>query len=283
MNALILILIPFGMCLQQIAKKAYHQKKGGPFTFSAASAVFSLAVYFFTSGGDLQFSLAILPYSVAFAACFAAALIGSFLAIKHGPLSISSLIFQYSLLIPAFYGFFALGDPVKITLIVGIALLAVSLFLVNKKDKNEPKKISFRWIVFLLIGFLGNGLCSTVQKIQQMHFAGQYKSEFMIVAMAICAVSLFGTALATERSTISVGIKKGWMWFLFCGLANGGVNYGIMLLTNRLPSSVMFPIVSAGSTVLTCLVSWLFYKERLTKIQTVGLILGILAIVAMNL
>ena len=283
MNALILILIPIGMCLQQIAKKAYNQKKGGPFTFSAASAVFSLTVYFLTSGGSLDFNVRILPYSATFAVCFAAALIGSFLAIKHGPLSVSSLIFQYSLLIPTFYGFFALGDPIKITLIAGICLLAASLFLVNQKDKNEPKKVSFKWIVYLMIGFLGNGLCSTVQKIQQMHFAGQYKSEFMIVAMAICAVSLFCTALITERKTILSGVKKGWTCFLFCGLANGGVNYGIMILTNRLPPSVMFPIVSAGSTVLTCLVSWLFYKERLTKAQTVGLILGILAIVAMNL
>jgi drug/metabolite transporter (DMT)-like permease len=122
-----------------------------------------------------------------------------------------------------------------------------------------------------------------VQKIQQVHFAGQYKSEFMIVAMAICAVSLFFVAIFTEKKGILTSVTKGWIWFLLCGLANGGVNFGVMVLANQIPASVMFPTISAGATVLTCLVSWLFYKERLTKIQTAGLILGILAIVAMNL
>ena len=90
-------------------------------------------------------------------------------------------------------------------------------------------------------------------------------------------------ALVTEKKTVLTSVKRGWFWFLICGLATGGVNFGVMVMTNRLPNSVLFPVISAGSTVLTCLVSWLFYKERLSAKQTVGGVFGILAIIAMNL
>lgn len=283
MNGVLLAAISVGICIQQVAKKAYNSKGGGAFTFSAAGAAFSLIIYLLTGGGSLNFTGEIIPYALGFALTYSMALIGSFLAVKYGPLSISSLVMQYSLLIPTVYGLTVLGEPVKLTLLIGLALLGISLFLVNKKSKEQGVRLSFKWAICVLVNFVGNGGCSTIQKVQQLDFNGAYKSEFMLIAIAISVVVLFVAALFTEKDRVGYNLKTGLGWYALCGLANGGVNFGTMVLANRMSASLMFPIISAGGIIATSLVSVFFYKERLSAHQLVGLILGIVAIVAMNI
>jgi len=80
-----------------------------------------------------------------------------------------------------------------------------------------------------------------------------------------------------------VQCKRGFWHFTLCGVANGVVNYLVLVLSNRLPASVMFPIISAGGVVLASLIAIFFYKEKLQWQQWLGMLLGILAIVALNL
>ena len=158
-----------GCTIQQIAKKAYNKKiEGGTFTFTSLSILFALTVFIAIAvfNGTFNFNSEILPYAIGFAVAYGSASIGSFLAIGTGPLSITSLIVQYSLIIPTIYGLIT-GDKPSPYLYIGLGLLFVSLFLVNIEKKGEEKKISFKWIIFLLLAFFGNGLCSTVQKAQQ--------------------------------------------------------------------------------------------------------------------
>lgn len=283
MNSAILALVALGVSIQQVVKKEYNNRIGGTFAFSAASAAISLIFYFAISQGKLDFSKELFGYSIAFSLSYSCALVGSFLAIKHGPLSLSSLVFQYSLLIPTFYGLIVYREPLKPSLIIGLLLLAISLFLVNKRSEKAEMKISLRWLIFLLIGFAGNGFCSTVQKIQQYDFGGKYKSEFMIIAITVSSVVLFCISFFTEKKNALNSLKNGLVWIVICGLANGGVNFGTMVLTNVMSASVMFPIISAGSVIITCIASILIYKEQLSKAQITGFAVGIAAIVSMNL
>ena len=76
---------------------------------------------------------------------------------------------------------------------------------------------------------------------------------------------------------------KGWYFMLICGGFNGLCNLLVMLCSVLMSASVMFPIISAGGIILTAIVSVLFYKEKLTRMQYAGFVLGILAIVLLNL
>ena len=286
MNAALLIDVVLGVTVQQVAKKAYNQKvHGGTFTFSAMSVLFALVVFVITSKGDLHFTAEILPYCLGFALSYSLACIGSFLAIKAGPLSITSLIVQYSLVIPTFYGLLFLpGETASVTLIVGLVLLFVSLFLVNMEGtKKEEKKMTLKWGIYALLAFLGNGICSAVQKAQQIKFEGQYKSELMIIALAISVLGIGAAALITERKQITANLKTASYWYIICGLANGLVNLFVLILSNSLPASVMFPIISAGGIIATAIIAVFFYKEKMSKQQIVGFVLGTVSIVFLNL
>lgn len=285
-NGILLALIVIFVSVQQVTKKAFSNRySGGALTFSAASCVAALIVFLVTADGKLTFTWDFVGYSLAFAGSYCFALVFGLLAIKVGPLSLTSLLTSFSLLIPTFYGIVALNEQTSMLLYLGLALLLAALVLINFEKKGEEKKITLRWVIYILLGFVGNGMCSTVQKIQQINQAGLYKSEFMIVALGISVLAVSAIAIFTERKQIVPAIKKGAVCFIPCGLANGIVNFLVIYLSapGRMAASVMFPVISGGGIVLTFLISLFIYKEKLSKWQLIGSGLGLISVVLLNL
>ena len=282
MNALLLISIILGVSAQDIAKKMYNKKVSAPgvYVFTTLSAL-TAAVFFALTSGSLDFNPGILPYSVAFAVAYTTGVVGSVLAIASGPLSLTTLIVSFSLMLPTLYGLIFLGDPISIGLFPGLALLAVSLFLINKCDKGM--KISVKWAISVLLAFLGNGFCTIVQKMQQVKFDGDYKNEFMIIALVITALVSGAVTLVKERDIIKKQGVLGCSLGVICGTANGAVNLFVMILSGLMPVSLMFPIISAGGIVATFIISQVFYKEKLSRLQLIGFIFGTASVVLLNL
>ena len=113
MNIIFLIAIILGVTLQQVTRKAYYNRlSGGAYSFSAASAFAALLFFLIASKGRLEFHWQILGYAAGFALAYSMACVGSLLAISAGPLSLTSLVISYSLIIPTFYGFAVLGEPI---------------------------------------------------------------------------------------------------------------------------------------------------------------------------
>ncbi len=283
MFPLLLVLSTLGITVQQIAKKAYNNKiKGGTFTFTALSIIFSLLVFFVTSGGELNFSTELLPYCLSFASAYLAACVFSFMALNTGPISITTLIIQYSLIIPTFYGIIFLKESAKPLLVVGIGLLLISVLLVNLEGKKSDKKLSLRWGILALLSFVGNGVCSTVQKVQQINMQGEFKSEFMIIALLISGLVIGVCAITFEHKDITKKVTTGAHWYIICGLCNGLVNLFVLILS-AWPASIVFPVISAGGILATAAIGIFIYKEKLSVQQIVGIILGTASIVFLNL
>lgn len=282
-DALFLFVIVLAISAQNIVKKAFGLRvTGAVYSFSAISVFFALLVFVLTSGGSFHFTPKILFYSFGFAASYCAAVVFSTAALLCGSISLTALICQYALLIPAFYGIVFLSEKADFMLVIGLVLLAASLLLTNLSGKRE-KKTSLRWLFFVTIAFLGNGLCSTFQKAQQRAFSGQYKSEYMIIALFVTFLFLVGMAFLRERKAVSLALTKGGLLGACCGVCNGLVNYLILVLATRMPASVMFPIVAAGGVAVTAFVAVVYYRERLSAKQWVGVALGITAIVLLNI
>lgn len=282
METLYLIAIILGISGQNIFKKMFSRKRGGNgvYTYSLLTALSAMGFFFITSR-DLHWELTLLPYAFLFAVTFGAATIFSTLAISCGPLSLSVLISSFSLMIPTFYGLLFLKEPVSFGLLPGIALLAVSLFLINRRTKDSP--VTLKWLVFVFLSFAGNGLCSVVQKMQQNAFSGDFKNEFMILSLGMVAGIMLTAIIITERKECLKTAATSWYLALGCGIMNGAVNLFVMVLSGLMSVSLMFPLISVGGIIISFIVSKLFYKEKLTKAQYYGFVLGIAAIVFLNL
>ena len=97
---------------------------------------------------DFSFNLNVLIYSFLFGLFFVLANIGTINAIKNGPVSISTLFINLSLIVTSIWGLLFWNSPFKITTLVGLLLASISMFLCIF-EKGENAKASIKWILFV--------------------------------------------------------------------------------------------------------------------------------------
>ena len=295
MPYLLLSIAALAVTGQNIFKQKFNDKcKSGTFFFTGMIALFAMA-FFIVINRDPYYSAKLIIPSAAFALSYASATFFAVLAIRYGSLAKSCLIISFSLLVPSFYGILFLHEPISLELILGTILLIVSLVLINyqkeeiveeeEAEEKASKKAPLKWYIFVALAFLGNGMCSTVQKAKQQIHGTEGDNLFMIVALAMVAVLMFVLAICTreERTTIRETVRHGFLWAILCGVANGLTNYLVILLNLKLPASTLFPVISSGSLVLSFLYSVFVVREKFSTRQYIGFLIGVVSIVLLNL
>lgn len=143
-NILSLLTITLGLAAQSVSQKLWNRKNlGGTMAFSAGSVFFALLTFLVSAFWGFELNIQTIFYSVLFAAFYSMSVIFSILAISKGPLSITSLIYSFSLIIPTFYGLFVLKEESSLSLYIGLVCLAISLCLINIEEKGEKKETNF--------------------------------------------------------------------------------------------------------------------------------------------
>lgn len=287
MDYLFLIIVVVCVSGQNIFIKLFNGKSKDTtnaslmYLFCMASAALLLIAG--VSGFQLAWHLPTFGYAMLFGLCFVGAIMGNVLAIKHGSLSLSALIVSYSLVIPTLFGFVFLDEELSLFLLVGLLLLLISLSFINRRKHEEGSRISLKWCFYIILAFGGNAMVSCVQKYHQVLYPGYYRNEFMAYAMMFVAFLGGILLLVTHKKGEKVFWKNGFLYALPAGIMNAVVNLLMMVLAVRLPASLLYPVVSAGGIVMTAVVSLGIYRERLSKQEFVGLALGILSVVFLNL
>ena len=282
MQYLLLAVVISLITVQNVLQKSYPKASQKPnvFLFSALTTMVAMVFFVVSSGFKLSFTTAFIPYSIGFGLAFACAMFGNVMSLKLGSLALTSLVTSYSLLIPTLYGMVFLKEPISILGYAGIVLLIISIFLLNAK--KESITITTKWVLVVGLTFVTNGMCSTVQKMEQLRFDGGYKNEFMIVALAIAATVLFVLALF-QKSDLKQEAKICMKIAFPNGLANGIVNFLVLVLTGLIPNAILFPSISAGGIVLSWILATFVYKEKLSRMQLLGYAIGIASVICLNL
>lgn len=289
MEYVALVVAAFGVTIQNILKQTFNGRcKGSPFFFSAITSFVSM-LFFVAVNTDWYYSAELLLPSFMFAITYAAATVFPVFALLYGPLAKTSLVNSCSLLIPTLYGIMIQGrnneNASSPILIIGIILLFSALFLVNYSRKEEGR-ITLKWVIFVGLAFLGNGLCSTVQAAKKDYYGVEGNNMFMIVALGTASIILLCTSviMKEQRSRIKITVKKGAIIALICGFANGLTNFlTVFLNSSNVPASIIFPVISGGGLILIFLYAVFIKKEKFTTIQYIGYGIGVTALVLMNL
>lgn len=284
MSFLLITLCVLSSVVQSVFKKQFNlHYTGGNYFFSALLSLVAL-LFFVLSAQHIVIRAEILPYSFAFALAYATTSVSGFIAIKCGPLAITSLIGSYSLIIPTMHGILFLEEPFGIIKCIGIVFLLISLFLIRtNSNQTSMPRMSLKWLICVVLSLFSNGMCSVIQNAQRHRFSGTENSNFMILALSLCVCILLLLSFLFERKHILPVLKKGSVWAAACGLSNGLLNLLVMIVTASVASSVFFPVHSAGCLVLISVVSILFYKERFIPRQYVGLGCGLAAVILLNI
>lgn len=249
--------------------------------FNVVSCLGSV-VFFLIAGAPFHVS----QYSFFLAVLFAIVTVGaqylSLLAMSLGPMSFSVLFTYLSMLIPTLFGIVYYSQIITTTQIVGLILMIIT-FVLSLEFKGS-NKVSIKWVLTALGSFVAWGL---VGVLQQLHQNSVYKDELdgfllwaFVFSTLIFVLLLLRNKNDKQFSSAFVAksiLNRATLFTLLIGVIIGAVNKINLYLSGEMPSIIFFPIVNGGVIILSGLAAILFFKEKLSKKQLVGLLTGILA------
>ena len=146
-----------------------------------------------------------------------------------------------------------------------------------------------KWVSFAIAAMLGSGINAIFQKTHQysdfaeeLPFFLVYSMFFSTVFIAIASVIIRDKETSKSRFSEKEALKK--IWIPLClGVCVGTLNFINLELSGKLPSVIHFPVYNVGSMLLTSGISAIIYKDKPTKKQGIGFVIGIAAILVIGI
>jgi drug/metabolite transporter (DMT)-like permease len=201
-------------------------------------------------------------------------------ALEVGPFSYTTVIVSLATLIAAVSGLF-FGESIDLFQYFGMGVMV--LCIVFSTDKNNgSRKTSLKWLVIALVSCLTNGFVGIMQKIHQNTEYKAQSTAFLVSAFAfmtvVSALLWLYERKKSGESKFNPNAKQ-IAFALISGATFAVPHTANLYLAGAMPSAVFFPIINTGGLILTLLAATLLFKEKLTRVQIIGIVLGLVAIV----
>ncbi len=209
-------------------------------------------------------------------------------AMKNGPVSITTLIGNCSLILSTTVGVVVWKESVSIMQLLGILLLLAAFILCTYKKPDKTGQTSKKWLVYCLLFFSFAAGVGIIFKAFSKVSAGTGAGDMMIVAAATMLV-FSGIKIWISRLTPKdqqkppKETKSIWGLAVICGLLSCGYNRLNISLAGLFDSVIFYPCFNGGVILLSTVLSVIFLRERLTIRQVIGLALGIGAVVTVGI
>lgn len=223
-------------------------------------------------------------WGIIYGSVTAAFLLCKMKAMSTGPASVTSFIGCSSLLISTAFGLIYFNEKVTAVQIIGVVLLITALFLTTAKSGSlNSINAEKSWFIWCILFFLCSGTTGIIFKLHQSSTARGEVNQMMLAA-AITSTALF------FASSFFMKLKnKSDKWFLYisvkialfvviCGIVSCGYNRINITLSGMLPSIIFFPLFNGSVIFLTSLAAVAIFREKITKCQTMGISIGIIAL-----
>ncbi|MEY4384703.1 MAG: hypothetical protein RI995_2245 [Bacteroidota bacterium] len=201
--------------------------------------------------------------------------------LKNG-MAVTSLASNMSLVIPVFFSLMFLGayQTAGVFTYVGIIFALGSIYLFSSTTNSSSSTLKSPWV--LLAVFLCYGITNSTFNYLNLETAPKLGGTvpFMLLALIgsmIAGIIVLILQVVTKKiqidgrsvlAAIPLGIPNFFsFYFLLKALDQAGNNGAILL-----------PIYNIGVIGGTALVAFLFFQEKLSKKQLIGLLVGIIAI-----
>lgn len=233
---------------------------------------------------DFSFDANVLWYSILFAICYTACNLGIINALKYGPAMLTSLFISLSLILTTLWGFVFWDAKVTLPVIIGLLLVACAIVLCLYTKGKDDKAVSWKWLLYVALAFLGNAGCSIVQRTQQVQHNGQHGNMLMLFAIGFCALAYLIIYLKSNREDTPTMLKTSW-WIPVCaGICNVILNVFVMLMAvTDLSPSLIYPVIGVGGLAVVTIFSLLVFKEKMRWWQWVGVAVGALAVALLSI
>jgi drug/metabolite transporter (DMT)-like permease len=197
-------------------------------------------------------------------------------SVKENGASLSGVFSRLGMLIPMLITVIVWREYPTIIQWSGIILAIIAVIIINiSPNKRDYSKISFT----LILLFLFSGMGDFANKIFQNYTILIYKELFLFIIFFTAFILSLYITIKKNRKITKFDILIG----LLVGLPNLFSSYFLILALDRVPTSLAFPIYSAGSIVFISFGSVILFKEKISKKDKVALLIVLIALVLMNI
>ncbi len=248
------------------------------------------AVFFWAYNGFAAFPPKAILFGTFFGVLFFSASALAAWGYANGSMALTSLITNCSLLIPVFYSVFFRNEPFTVNYIVGLILFLLSLLISSGLIGGKKQNASLLWLSIVMLAFLSNGATAVIQKVFVSSDGGDHLGVFMAFAYfcaGVCFVVRYTVMRAKSEEAEAAYDAKTFGLALLLSIMSGAGSFGgnllLGILSARVDGALLYPCINGGLCLTVSVFSFLFFKEKPTKTKLLSLLVGIAAIVVLNI
>ncbi|WP_250432657.1 EamA/RhaT family transporter [Hanstruepera flava] len=203
---------------------------------------------------------------------------------QRNGLSVASVATKMSVVIPVIFGIYVYGESTGLQKLFGILLALVAVVLVSVKPRSNFQLKNKFLLPFLL--FLGSGIIDTSIKYIETYYIEDN-------GIPLFSATIFCFAAINGFSVLIYKKLKGELKFnklsLVGGFVLGIVNYASIyyllkaLDHESLESSTIFTVNNVAIVMLSGLIGFILFKEKLSIKNWLGVVVAILSILLVTL
>ena len=256
--------------------------------FQFAYILLDSLIFFAAAGFVLPSDPTVWLWAVGFAFCMFICSIGTVQSYRYGPMSLSSVIISCNVLMPILAGCLLYQETLSVAHIFGIVFLLATVILSSIGPKGEKQDFHPIWFLYVALAFLGNGFGAVILSSFGKIYQGEGNQSFMAAAFFLSALLLFlyylfGGIRHHEKAEPIRPIPLFLAITAICAVTCYAVNALLLYLAGRMSAALLYPIYTGFGSILICLTSWLVFREKMTKKKLLNILLGLVAVVLLNL
>jgi len=187
---------------------------------------------------------------------------------------------QLSVLIPVSLSVLVFNESLRTNQLIGVAIALISLPLLSAKlGRGLNGSLDRETLVLILTQVLVQGFAQFSSKVLVASGLGPERDAFFLAVFTSATLITVPVALR-HRFEIT---RKDYAYGGLVGACNIGGNLSILLALAALPGAIVFPFVNSGGLLLVTIIAWILFKERINRVNAIGIALTLAAVLLINL
>ncbi len=218
-----------------------------------------------------------LLWSALFGASMAGVAISAIRAFRSGPMALTALFGDFSMILPILFAFLFWREPISGLRIPGILLMFAAIYLMVNPGKGSGEKISPSWVLWAGIFSLTTGLMSLFQQIS-VKTVPEESSMFLVAGFLFATLFVLIYAAFCQRkeeTRVSFPLfSRQNLNGLIVGIFGGISHICAVAILKLMDSAIFYPLKAGLCILFNGLLGWFLLKERVSRRRLLGFILG---------
>lgn len=204
------------------------------------------------------------------------------MALSNGNVSLTVLIVNLGMVINILISFLFFGEPISVIRLIAIVMTVISLVICSGAKKTDSG--GGKWLAATLFAMLFTSCASVVHKFfGESSYANENQAFISCLYFVATLIGIVIYTIMKKREKRSFKIDFRMIKYV-TGVAICLAVYQIIYTyaLARIDGTFLFPAQTGGTILLSTISGVLIFKDRFTKRQLLGALLGLISLVLIN-